>query len=75
MKKNMGTLDRVLRLTAVVVIGVLYFTGEIEGLTAIVLGIVAAAFLLTSLIGWCPAYLPLGLSTCKCKAHRSPPCD
>ena len=67
----MGTLDRTLRLTAVVAIGVLYFTGQIEGLTAIILGIIAAAFLLTSLIGWCPAYLPLGLSACKSKAHRS----
>lgn len=68
MKKNMGTLDRVLRLTAVAVIGILYFTGTIEGLIAMILGVAATAFFVTSLIGWCPVYLPLGLSTCK--AHQ-----
>jgi hypothetical protein len=65
MKKNMGTADRVVRsLAALVVIG-LYATGVISGSVAIVLGVVAAAFLLTSLVGWCPAYLPFGLSTCQ----------
>ena len=65
MKKNMGTLDRIVRTTVVVIIVVLYFTGQISGTLAIVLGIVAIAFLLTSIIGWCPAYLPFGISTRK----------
>ena len=65
MKKNMGTLDRIVRTTVVVIIAVLYFTGQISGTLAIVLGIVAIAFLLTSIIGWCPAYLPFGISTRK----------
>jgi hypothetical protein len=43
---------------------VLLVTGQLSGWLAIVLGIVAAMFLLTSSIGWCPAYLPFGLSTC-----------
>ena len=65
MKKNMGSVDRGLRILIAVVIGVLYFTGQISGTLAIVLGIVAVAFFLTSLVGHCPAYLPIGLSTCK----------
>jgi amino acid transporter len=65
MKKNMGTLDRVVRIIIAVIIAVLYFTGQISGTLAIVLGIVAIAFLLTSIIGWCPAYLPFGFSTRK----------
>jgi predicted PurR-regulated permease PerM len=65
MKQNMGTADRIIRLAAVVIIGVLYFMGQLTGTVAIILGIVAVAFLVTSLIGWCPAYLPLGISTCK----------
>lgn len=65
MKKNMGTTDRVIRLVAVVIIAILYYLGIISGILAIILGVIAAAFLLTSLIGWCPAYLPFGISTRK----------
>lgn len=67
MKMNMGTIDRSVRLIAVVVIAALYFAGQLSGTVAIVLGIVAVAFLATSLIGWCPLYLPLGISTRKGK--------
>lgn len=67
MKHNMGTVDRIIRLAVVVIIAVLYYLGYLTGTLAIVLGIVALAFLVTSIIGWCPAYLPLGLSTCKHK--------
>jgi hypothetical protein len=65
MKKNMGTTDRVIRLIAAIAVGVLYGLNLISGTVAIVLGIVAGAFLVTSLIGWCPMYLPFGISTCK----------
>ncbi len=65
MKSNMGTIDRIFRLSVAVIIAVLYFTGQLSGIAAIILGIVAVAFLLTSLIGWCPLYLPFGLSTRK----------
>lgn len=67
MKKNMGTIDRIIRSVVVVAIAALYFTGQISGTLAIVLGIVAVAFAVTSLIGWCPTYVPFGLSTCKGK--------
>lgn len=65
MKKNMGTLDRVIRAAVAVAIGVLYFTGKISGTVATVLGIFAVIFLVTSFVSWCPAYLPFGLSTRK----------
>ena len=65
MTKNMGTTDRVIRTLVAVAIAVLYFTGTIGGTLAIVLGIVAVVFLVTSLVGWCPSYLPFGLSTRK----------
>lgn len=63
MKKNMGTVDRTIRLIIVAIIAALYFGGQISGTVAIVLGIVAVAFLVTSLIGWCPTYVPFGIST------------
>jgi K+-transporting ATPase A subunit len=65
MKPNMGTADKVIRLIVVAIIVVLYFTGQITGTAAIILGIIAAAFLVTSLIGWCPSYVPFGISTKK----------
>lgn len=65
MKPNMGTADKVIRLVVVAIIAVLYFTGQITGTAAITLGIIAAAFLVTSLIGWCPSYVPFGISTRK----------
>lgn len=65
MKTNMGTTDRIIRLIIAVIIAALYFGGQITGTVAIVLGIVAIAFLVTSLLGWCPVYLPFGLSTRK----------
>lgn len=63
MKKNMGTADRVFRILAALAIVALYLTGSISGLVAIVLGIVAVAFIVTSFAGWCPAYVPFGIST------------
>lgn len=72
MNKNMGTADRSIRFLAVVAIIGLYFAGLIGGTLAVVLGIVAVAFFVTSLIGWCPLYLPLGLSTRKSSGGRGP---
>ena len=63
MTKNMGSVDRILRLLVVVAIGAAYLLGHLSGTVAITLGVVAAVFFLTSLIGTCPAYLPFGLST------------
>ena len=65
MKKNMGVVDKVIRLVVVAIIAALYFAGQITGTVAIILGIVAVAFLVTSLIGWCPTYALFGISTQK----------
>ncbi|NBC05158.1 MAG: DUF2892 domain-containing protein [Bacteroidetes bacterium] len=65
MKKNMGSIDRTIRTVIAIIVAILYFTGAISGTVAIVLGVLAAVFLLTSLIGTCPLYLPVGLSTKK----------
>ncbi|ATA72635.1 conserved exported hypothetical protein [Capnocytophaga canis] len=67
MRTNMGTTDRIIRLLIAVAIGILYFTNVISGTLAIVLGILAGVFVLTSFIGFCPLYLPLGINTCRNK--------
>lgn len=61
--KNIGTIDRMIRIAAVVVIALAYGLGLIGGTLAIVLGVVALVLLLTSLTSTCPAYLPFGIST------------
>jgi hypothetical protein len=65
MKKNMGAADRIIRVIVAIVIAVLYFTKQITGLAAVILGIFAIIFLLTSLVGFCPLYVPLKISTAK----------
>jgi hypothetical protein len=65
MKQNMGSTDKLLRIIAAVLIAILYFTNQITGTTAIILGIIAVVFLLTSAIGFCPLYIPLKISTRK----------
>ncbi|HPX36922.1 MAG TPA: DUF2892 domain-containing protein [Mycobacterium sp.] len=65
MKKNMGTIDRGLRVALAALVLVLFLTHAISGTAAIILGAVAVVFLLTSFVGVCPAYMPLGISTIK----------
>jgi hypothetical protein len=65
MKKNMGTVDKVIRILVAVIILVLYFTHVVSGTLAVILLILAGVFIVTSLLGFCPLYLPFGLSTKK----------
>ncbi len=70
MKLNMGAADRVIRLVVVAVIAALYFTGQVTGTAAIILAVIGILLLVTSLVGWCPSYLPFGISTRKNETAR-----
>ncbi len=63
MKKNMGVVDRVVRLLFVAILAGLYFGKVFTGALGIIMLILAIALLLTSITGVCPAYFPFGLST------------
>ena len=63
MKKNMGTADRTIRTALAVLLLILILADVITGTLGVILGIVAAMFLLTSAMGFCPLYLPLKIST------------
>ena len=67
MKKNMGSIDKVIRIIIAIVLIVLFTTGKISGTTGIVLLALSGIFVLTSLISFCPLYLPFGINTCKKK--------
>jgi hypothetical protein len=70
MKKNMGTTDRMIRIIIAVIIGILYYTGFISGTLAIVLLVLGGIFLLTSLVNFCPLYMPFGITTLKSKKDK-----
>ena len=65
MKKNLGSADRLIRALLAVIVAFLYFTGEITGTAAMVLGLFAIIFVATSTVGFCPLYAPFKLSTKK----------
>jgi len=65
MTLNMGPMDRLIRLLLAVLVAFLLLAGILKGTLAIVLGILALVFLVTSVIGFCPLYVPLKFSTRK----------
>lgn len=70
MKKNVGTIDKVIRLLLALTVGVLYFTGVITGTLAIILGLVALMFVVTSFMSFCGLYTLLGVNTCPMKDKK-----
>lgn len=65
MPKNMGNLDRIVRVIIALVIAYLWYTGVISGTLAVVLMVAAVIFVLTSVVSFCPLYKPLGINTCR----------
>ncbi len=65
MIKNIGTVDKVLRILLAVIVAVLIITKVLTGAAAIILAIVAGMFLITSLLGFCGLYSLIGINTCK----------
>ncbi len=70
MKKNMGSTDRIVRLIAALLIGLLYFTGLISGTVAIILVVLGIVFIATSAISFCPIYRIFGINTCPTKEKK-----
>ena len=65
MKQNMGSMDKIIRVFLAILVGVLYYFEIINGTTALILGILSAVFILTSLVSFCPLYVPFGINTRK----------
>lgn len=72
MKKNVGSIDKYVRLIAAVIIAVLLFMGKvaISSTLGIILLVVAVIFAFTALAGSCPLYSIVGLSTCPVKEKK-----
>lgn len=65
----MSSTDRIIRVIVAVIIATLYMTKIISGTTGIILLALAAIFLLTSFISFCPLYRVVGLSSLRKKKN------
>ena len=65
MTRNMGSADRIIRPLIAAALITLVLTGQLMGAWAVVASVIAAVFVLTSLVGFCPAYRLLGMNTCR----------
>lgn len=67
MKKNVGTIDRIIRLVLAAVFAYLYFGHVVEGTAGLVLLVLGVVFTATAALSFCPIYTLVGMSTCPAK--------
>ena len=68
MKKNVGSIDRIIRALVGIAALAAYFLGyatDTIGYVALVVGVVMLG---TAAIGWCPPYALLGINSCPMKS-------
>ena len=65
MKKNVNSIDKVIRILLAVVLAILVLTNQVTGIIAILFGVLAVVLLLTSFLSFCPIYALLNISTLK----------
>ena len=65
MKRNMSNTDRIIRIALAALFAYLYFGGIVTGVLGIVLVVLGAVFLLTSIVAFCPLYVPFKIKTLK----------
>lgn len=69
MKNNMSSADRIIRLVVAAVIAVLIFMNVLSGTAAVILGILAGVFAVTSVIGFCPLYTLLSFQPKRTRSY------
>lgn len=65
MTRNIGTVDKAVRITAAALLGIGIGMGWISGPAAWALGAVAVTLVGTSVVSFCGLYTILGINTCK----------
>lgn len=63
----MGSADRIIRLILAALFIILFIFNYVTGIFGYILLALAAIFILTSLINFCPLYAIFGIKTCKTK--------
>ena len=67
MTRNVGKIDRLVRLIIGIILGVLVFSGAVAGILRGILLFLTFSIPLSGLIGYCPFYTLFGVSTCPSK--------
>lgn len=70
--RNVGTIDRVIRVLPTIAVAVAWYGGWITGWLAIGLAVIAGMLLVTSLLGSCSIYYMFGMSTCPVSGAARP---
>lgn len=70
MTKNMGTTDKIIRIILAIIFAALYFTETVTGTVGIILLVLGAVFVITSLTGVCGLYKIFGIQTCKVEPEK-----
>lgn len=65
MKKNLHSIEKLGRIIIALVLAILIFNGTLTGFIGAISGIFAVVFLATGIVGFCPLYKALGISTYK----------
>jgi hypothetical protein len=65
--KNMGGTDRIIRILLAIIVALLIYFEVLQGVLAYILLTIAALFVLTSLVGFCPVYGFFGINSNKVK--------
>lgn len=65
MNKNVGSIDRILRILSGIVVFGLIYTETLTGTLAWVLGGASLVLAVTGLVSWCPIYAIFGMSSRK----------
>ncbi len=73
MTRNMGVADRAIRVVLALLAAWLFFSGRVGGVPGIVVVVIGAVLLLSSLAGYCPLYVPLHISTLGKPSGGTPP--
>ncbi|HSV88632.1 MAG TPA: DUF2892 domain-containing protein [Bacteroidales bacterium] len=67
MTYNVGTVDRAIRVTLAVLIGILVYTRTVTGTPGMIISVIAIFLIFTSIRGFCPLYRLLRINTGKTK--------
>lgn len=70
MKKNLGNVDKIIRIVLAIIFAALYFSGTVVGTLGLVLVALGGVFVLTSLVSFCPLYTLVGINTCTTKSAK-----
>ncbi|MCH8494999.1 MAG: DUF2892 domain-containing protein [Balneolales bacterium] len=70
MKKNVGTTDKVIRISLAIVLLILFFTNVLTGVAGIIAIIASVVLIGTSLFSFCGLYTLFGTNTCSIEEQK-----